>query len=332
VHITESPAVGIGELERRLSEEVYAEKIAKADNTTSNNTNNNTKRTEEGRGFFYGAFYITSDQAEEIHALKIELKLCQSVKRGGNGKNNEIQWRGEEEVFSRHLAASGDLMYHKFLIAHDNDIQRAVDSIVNMVYARRELGLDDIADQLLANWNDEHNMLDFGKIEGGILQDTWGSFTKNCPFSDAVGVTKTNMEIKVFRPGFWDLKALIKEVDVEMLRRINMYKHEHFLLYSDKYCREHGAILRRCTLEDFTGFSFGPFQQWNMKTFRFVIFSELDPNYWPEEVGRLHAVYAPWLIGALLKFIKALNVVTPRTWESIRVSSRAQKCEVGPLN
>jgi hypothetical protein len=93
--------------------------------------------------------------------------------------------------------------------------------------------------------------------------------------------------------------VLPQECDVGFLRRVNMYKHEHFLLCSDKYARTNGAILRRCTLEDFTSFSFGPFQQWNMAGFKFVIFSELDPNYWPEEVGRLHAVYAPWLIGTL---------------------------------
>ena len=110
-----------------------------------------------------------------------------------------------------------------------------------------------------------------------------------------------------------------KEVDIEKLRRVNMYKHEHFMLLGDKYARQQGAILRRCTLEDFTGFSFGPYQQWNMKSFRFVIFSELDPNLWPEEVGRLHAVHAPWLIGMLLKVIKKLNVVTPQTWDLIRI-------------
>ena len=214
-------------------------------------------------------------------------------------------------------------MLHKFLLAHGHCTQTAAQFVIIMTHDRRELGMDAIANEILANWNDEFNCLDFERIEDGVLQDTWTAYLKHCPFSDAVGVSK-HMELKVFRPGFWDLKTLMKTVDLQKLRRINMYKHEHFMLLSDKYAREQGAILRRCTLEDFTRFSFGPYQQWNMKSFRFVIFSGLDPNLWPEELGRLHAVHAPWLIGVLLKFIKKLNVVTPKTWESIRIFTVAE--------
>jgi hypothetical protein len=321
---SETQAVSIEDLDQRLSqgEDTNTEnaKAAQKDISQEDIAVENW-RPGCGRALNYGAFTITSDQAEAIHELRVALSHKQTVK--GNNKI-DIHWQGDQEVLSPRLAVSGNLVFLKFLIAHGNDIQKAVQYVVRMQHDRRELGLETVHGNLLANWNDEFNLLDFSKIEGGVLLDTWESFQNNCPFSDALGVTKTNMEIKVFRPGFWDLKKLMKEVDVEKLRRVNMYKHEHFLIYGDRYAFESGAILRRCTLEDFTGFSFGPYQQWNMKSFRFVIFSELDPNYWPEEVGRLHAVYAPWLIGALLKFIKALNVVTPRTWDSIRIFTTPQ--------
>jgi hypothetical protein len=56
------------------------------------------------------------------------------------------------------------------------------------------------------------------KIEGGALGPTWDSFRNHTPFSDILGVTTkpseqygdhSHMEIRMFRPGFWDLKKLM---------------------------------------------------------------------------------------------------------------------------
>jgi hypothetical protein len=210
----------------------------------------------------YGRFVFSSDQADAILALKTMLEDPQTVKRTSDNGKTTIKWLGGAEILSPHLAVSGDLMYHKFLLAHQHNEAKAAQYFITMVYDRRQLGLDSVLEELLLYWDDEFNMLDFRKIEGGALFDTWIAYQKHMPFSDALGVSKTHMEIKLFRPARWNLKQLMGEVQCDHIRRINMYKHEHFLLASDKYAHESGQLLRRCTLEDFTKFSFGPFHPW----------------------------------------------------------------------
>jgi hypothetical protein len=59
-----------------------------------------------GKELLYGSFVITSDQAESIHALKVELSRPQTVKHTTTDERSvEIQWLGlEKEPLSPHQA------------------------------------------------------------------------------------------------------------------------------------------------------------------------------------------------------------------------------------
>jgi hypothetical protein len=56
-------------------------------------------------------------------------------------------------------------MLLKFVLAHDADMPKAAGFFIKMTYERRLLKLDSVTDQILANWHDEFNLLDFTKVE-----------------------------------------------------------------------------------------------------------------------------------------------------------------------
>jgi hypothetical protein len=247
-----------------------------------------------------GAFVIEPSCAAAINNMRKELKRQLTVPA------------------SPYPEVSGDLALYKFLTANDMDQKLAIKAYTAMLEFRQTFDVDAIDAELEAHWNPEFNMLDFSKIENGALSEAWNMNQDCLPKSDEIQ-NKEGQRIRVIRPGIWKLKPMIKAVDQETLRRIHIYEHEHFMRVSMIQTKAVGKLVQRCVLQDLSNFNFGPFQDWNMSSFRYVIFSELDPKHYPEEIGRFQIVQAPWAVGMLVKFIKALNIVPARTWEKVHI-------------
>jgi hypothetical protein len=256
-----------------------------------------------GDEIHFGAFVINCHHAEAVYNMRAELTR---------------QIAAPLPVYPE---VSSDLAIYKFLLANDMDMQTAVKAYLAMLEFRKDYDVDTVSTELDLHWTPEFNNLDFSKIEGGSLLEAWTTNQECVPKSDELQDNE-GRRIRVIRPGIWKLKPIMKAVDQETLRRIHIYEHEHFSRTSMIQTKALGKLVQRCVLQDLSNFDFGPFKDWNMSSFRYIIFSELDPKHYPEEIGRFQVVHAPWAVGMLVKFIKALNIVPARTWEKVHIFTR----------
>lgn len=181
-----------------------------------------------------------------------------------------------------------DIILYKFLRGWKFDEEKAISQF-----------------NLMVKWKEENNMWDLRKKVRPLSQDQW-PFAKEVgkciPQTCEHGFDKEGQPISITRVGHIKMTLLLQTLKYEDLRLNQLYSLEKKAVSQIELTEKNGKLSRACTIVDLEGLSRDHINTTAIGWLKSIL-AEGNVSY-PESLGNMYIVNAPWTFTALWSLIK----------------------------